>query len=108
MGSQSVRSEVIEALRRYGFYIFDKSKQDQVREILKLIGDLRSLVKVRGLPNNPSYFILEVDTYTFEAACRERCGKNGVIDPHCYSKCVAESNRNIIDRVTAVLLREIQ
>lgn len=105
MGSQDVEHEIVEALRRYGFYIFDKSRQEPVREILKIMGDLRSLVKVRGLAQNPNYFILEVDTYTFEAACRERCGKNGVVDPHCYTRCVTESSRSIIDKLVAALSR---
>lgn len=105
MDSQDVRHEIIEALRRYGFYIFDKSRQDPVREVLRIIGDLRSLIKVRGLPQNPNYFILEVDTYTFEAVCRERCGKNGVVDPHCYNRCVTESSRSVIDKLVAALSR---
>lgn len=105
MGSQDVRREVIEALRRYGFYIFDKGRQEPVRELLRAVGDMRSLIKVRGLPQNPNYFILEIDTYSFEAMCRERCGRNGVVDPHCYNRCVTESTMNAIDKLVAALGR---
>lgn len=103
MGSQDVKSDIIEALKRYGFYLFDKSKQEQVREVLKAIGELRSLIKVRSLAQNPNYFILEIDTYTFEALCRERCNKNGVTNPHCYSKCVTDSSRSVVDKIIAAL-----
>ncbi|MEM2207369.1 MAG: hypothetical protein QXG17_01575 [Sulfolobales archaeon] len=103
MDSQDVRAEVIEALKRYGFYIFDKSKQEAIREIVKVIGDLRSLVKVRSLPQNPGFFILEVDTYTFEAACREKCSRNGVLDPYCHNRCIADYSRNIVDKLIAAL-----
>ncbi|MEM0065781.1 MAG: hypothetical protein QXT76_04660 [Sulfolobales archaeon] len=103
MGSQDVKVEVIEALKWYGFYIFDKSKQEAVREIMKVIGDLRSLVKVRALPQNPNFFILEVDTYTFEAVCREKCSKNGIPDPYCYNRCLADHSRNIVDKLVVAL-----
>ncbi|MCS7099796.1 MAG: hypothetical protein RMH84_06285, partial [Sulfolobales archaeon] len=75
MEFQSVKSEVAEALRRYGFYIFDKSKLGFVEEVVKLLRDLGPLVRVRSLSQNPNYFVLEIDIYAFEASCRERCLK---------------------------------
>lgn len=103
MEYQDVRLEVAKALRRYGFYLFDKSKQEAVREILRLLGDLRSLLRVRSLPQSPDHLILEVDVYQFEASCRDRCGRNGVVDPHCYNKCVLEASRGAVERITAAL-----
>ncbi len=103
MASRDARPEIAEALRRYGFYIFDRSKQEPVSEALKAVGDLRSLIKVRGLPQNPSYFILELDTYAFEATCRERCGRNGLLNPHCYGKCMSDSSKNIVEKLVAAL-----
>jgi hypothetical protein len=105
MEYQDVKSEVVSSLRKYGFYIFDKSRQDHVREIMRVLGDLRSLVKIRSLPQNPNYFLLEVDSYTYEAHCRDRCSRNGVLDPQCYNKCLVESLRSAVDKIVAVLSR---
>lgn len=100
-----MKSEITEALRRYGFYVFDRSKLELVREVVKLIGDLRPLIKVRDLPQNPNYFILEIDTYTFEASCRERCVKNGLVNHRCYSKCVTDNYRSVVEKIVAAINR---
>ncbi len=103
MASRDVRSEIVEALRRYGFYIFDRSKQELVVEALRAAGDSRSLVKVRSLPQNPNYLILEVDAYAFEAACRERCSRDGLMNSHCYGKCVADVSKSLVEKLIAAL-----
>lgn len=103
MEYQDVRAEVVKALKWYGFYLFDKGKQEAIREILRLLGDLRPLVKVRNHPQKVDYFILEVDAQSFESICRDRCSRNGLIDPSCYNRCFAESSRNIIDKIATAL-----
>lgn len=105
MEHQDVKSDVILSLKRYGFYIFSKDVQNHIREIMVALGDLRSLVKIRSLPQNPNYFLLEVDSSIYEAHCRDRCSRNGVPDPQCYNKCIIDSVRNAIERIVAALSR---
>ncbi len=100
-----MKSDLIASLRRYGFYIFSRDVQDHIREIMRVLGDLRPLVKIRSLQQNPNYFLLEVDSSIYEAHCRDRCFRNGVQDPQCYNKCIVDSVRNAVERIVAVLSR---
>jgi len=103
MEQRDVRRELAEALRRYGFYIFSRDKQEAVREVLRDLGELRVLVKVRGYSEGSEYFILEVDRAALEPSCRSRCTRNGVLLESCYVKCLLESSRNVVEKVVAVL-----
>lgn len=103
MEQQDVGKEVAEALRRYGFYIFSRDKQEAVREVLRELGELRVLVKVRGYGEGSEYFILEVDRAAFEPSCRSRCTRNGVLLESCYVKCLLESSRNVVEKVVTAL-----
>lgn len=103
MEARDVRRELAEALRRYGFYIFTRDKQEAVREVLRDLGELRVLVKVRGHGEGSEYLILELDRAAFEPSCRSRCTRNGILLEGCYVKCLLETSRSFVEKVVAAL-----
>ncbi|OYT50670.1 MAG: hypothetical protein B6U73_03470 [Desulfurococcales archaeon ex4484_204] len=86
LNPSDIRRRLLNAFRRYGFYMFTKEEYAEVSRIIRAT-ELRHLLKLRALNSRRTFFVLELDSRVFIAKCRDSCEGNAVLDNSCYVRC---------------------
>ncbi len=97
-----VRKKIANSLRRYGFYIFPKEELQVVTTVLASL-NLHRILKPKPLGDKKSYFSLEVDEGAYTSLCRTTCSNNGFLDFKCYTLCVENKRKELIEKSIASL-----
>jgi len=100
---------IVKAIRRYGFFIFNREQYNAIHRILSELSDhkVKQILKVRSLSNDKRYYVLEPDSRVFIARCREECMRNGIIDESCYIKCRKDRFESLVKEVLKALSNAI-
>ena len=100
---QDVRSRMVRAFKKFGFFIFHKELYSEVSKVIKE-SNLWQVVKIKSL--GKGYFLVEPGERLYLAECRDMCIKNGVEDETCIAKCEVERREAVLKEVISKLVGE--